>query len=272
MQNSTATSHGIHTNALQLDLGCAAPQPHSLPRIPTITTLVRSMNNLGMSDPQPVASQSLPGLPNQPRVQQLVWLPPTVGRPPSASTSRSDTDSTDTDTDSDNSEPTSSPSPTFPLRPARSRPQYRVGGLTFPPTGKPPVVGVHFPLTINGRRGVCLAQYRFGMFDQTHNCMCEYTQGPTVPLAAFGQEQWPGAQHTSSGARVRKVVGQCITFRILVHILVGHFRVWWEHERELNSAAVAGLSLENVYLVGLRRKHIAFGVWEWMPVVEVRNR
>ncbi|KAM5539756.1 hypothetical protein V8D89_006569 [Ganoderma adspersum] len=136
-------------------------------------------------------------------------------------------------------------------------------------------------------------------------CVCHLVPGPTVRIAGIGAE-WPGTFVEQPGYPARKEVGsgsECFTFGKLCQLVVGHFLTWWTNEVHILYAhghlflrfcsfqqesraekmrtsgirlerfpLVLGpgtMPLENLVLVAIRRRHIALGVYEWLPEIEV---
>ncbi|KAI0705665.1 hypothetical protein C8Q76DRAFT_751872 [Earliella scabrosa] len=191
-----------------------------------------------------------------------------------------------------------SSSPTFPLHAA-----------TFPSrTPSPPTpVTVSIPLprdvdqfyrlqvSCKGAPGLCLGslktkivrgEKRVSLLSISRNmdwadvCLCSAVVGPTVRMADVGQE-WPGALLYLPGGPDPKCKDTCYTLAKLVQHVLDHFLTWWMYEsaRVQEDSSTASLpvpvgpgvvSLDEVYLVALRRRHIALGVYEWMPEIEVR--
>ena len=108
--------------------------------------------------------------------------------------------------------------------------------------------------------------------------------------------QWPDAGLTLPGYPVRKTAGSCFIFAELVQSVSEHFLSWWTCEvrrwsesccsstltaQQLRNNSSGGspsespyapgtVQLDQVFLVALRPRHIALGVYEWFPGIELR--
>ncbi|KAI0800057.1 hypothetical protein C8Q74DRAFT_388648 [Fomes fomentarius] len=213
-------------------------------------------------------------------LQTLVSTPAPVRAPPSA--------------------PGLAPSTTaaYSLRPAifsprASRPPCWPQTIPIPLHAK---VDCHYFLRVasNGSRGVCLAHLdttfngaepRVGLasirekMDWADTCLCSHTMGPTVRMADVGKE-WAGSFRYMERCPIPKTDEACFTFGRLAQFVIDHFLAWWacekaaraeeEDEYDPDWLGPGTVPLDKVYIVALRRRHLAFGVFEWMPEIEIR--
>ncbi|KAI1790063.1 hypothetical protein LXA43DRAFT_529814 [Ganoderma leucocontextum] len=125
-----------------------------------------------------------------------------------------------------------------------------------------------------------------GVVDYPDWCVCHLVRGPTVRIAGIGAE-WRGSFVEQPGYPVQKQGSECFTFGKLFQLVVEHFLTWWINEKESRAKRISEevrqlerlrvplvpgpgtIPLENVVLVAIRRRHIALGVYEWSPEIEV---
>ncbi|PIL29333.1 hypothetical protein GSI_09384 [Ganoderma sinense ZZ0214-1] len=121
-------------------------------------------------------------------------------------------------------------------------------------------------------------------------CVCHLVPGPTIRIAAIGAE-WPGTFVEQPGYPARKQARaeggkeECFTFGMLCQLVVEHFLTWWTNEQERRAERMRAsensleqfpfvpgpgmIPLKKLILVAIRRRHIALGVYEWLPEIEV---
>ncbi|RPD55450.1 hypothetical protein L227DRAFT_656895 [Lentinus tigrinus ALCF2SS1-6] len=110
-------------------------------------------------------------------------------------------------------------------------------------------------------------------------CICSQLPGPTVRIADMGRE-WPNAGLYLPGFPVRKTAAHCYVYMDLMEYVLAHFLSWWTCEAQDNNRsdepaselplAPGTIRLDQVFVVALRRRHIALDVYEWLPELELR--
>ncbi|KAH9910884.1 uncharacterized protein BXZ73DRAFT_108403 [Epithele typhae] len=121
----------------------------------------------------------------------------------------------------------------------------------------------------------------FAHVDAAEYCVCQHLPGGRVRVADPGF-MWP-VWRVRLGDKGFARPGACWLFGDLVHAVVTALVEWWAHEEwQRKRAACAGdarigrilgpgsITLENVYVLALRRRLVGPGDFEWMPEIEVR--
>ncbi|RDX45528.1 hypothetical protein OH76DRAFT_1407915 [Lentinus brumalis] len=189
--------------------------------------------------------------------------------------------------------PQSPSSPSFPLKPAVF-PAKPTTSLVVPiPFGSRVEPDYVLRVMSQEKRGLSLAELCIAgqdgelradlwsikkLVDWQDLCVCSQVPGPTVRVADVGRE-WPGTVLYLPGCPVPKTTDRCFVYAKLVWYVLEHFLDWWtcevQEHTSVESASRTGhapgaVQLHQVFLVALRRRHIALDVYEWLPELELR--